>query len=96
MGLVPKKKRWAFRPLRLAQSLIVADLSARCFPFGAGPRACIGGQLAIMQAVSTLAAVLARFDIAFQRRSADLTDVDLRPGISLWPKQPLLVQVSAI
>lgn len=82
-----------FDPSRFAQSAAATRRGYVYLPFGAGPRACIGAQLAAAQAVSVLAAILSRFDVEFLRVSADLADGDLRPGISLWPKQPLEVRL---
>jgi enediyne biosynthesis protein E7 len=63
-------------------------------PFGAGPRACVGMQLATMQAISILAPLIGQLDFTFQHPSAELTDKDLRAGISLWPKRPMMVALA--
>jgi cytochrome P450 len=98
-GLHRTERYWPdadrFLPSRFEASAVASRRSYTYLPFGAGPRACIGAQLASMQAVSILAAVLARFDLEFLRDPTDLSDGDLRPGISLWPKRPLMARVVA-
>lgn len=98
-GLHRSERYWPgadqFRPERFEGAAVAARRSYTYLPFGAGPRACIGAQLASMQAVSILAAVLSRFTIEFEREATDLSDAGLRPGISLWPKRPLMARVLA-
>jgi len=52
------------------------------FPFGAGPQACIGGQMALAEAQLVLAAVVAQFDVDIDARRLD----DLRPAGVLQPR----------
>lgn len=59
------------------------------FPFGSGPRVCIGRQLALTEAQFTLAHVLQRYEVEL------LTDdLSLRPGVTLRPDGPLRARVS--
>ena len=58
-------------------------------PFGAGAHACVGAQLAMVEAVLGLTVLLQRF-----RLSADLTEPPLDVGIVLRPAGPLPVRVS--
>lgn len=52
------------------------------FPFGAGPHACIGGQLALTEAQLVLATLMAEFDVEVPE---DVID-DLRPAGVLQPR----------
>ncbi|RJK94268.1 cytochrome P450 [Vallicoccus soli] len=79
-------------PLRFDPSRFEAALPGghRCawFPFGAGPRACVGMQLALAEAVLALATLLRRY-----RLSTHLDAVPLVAGIALRPDGPLPVRV---
>ena len=59
------------------------------FPFGVGPHACIGGQLAVLETTMVLATVLQAY-----RLDTDLEAVPLVPGISLRPAAPVPVRVA--
>jgi cytochrome P450 len=52
------------------------------FPFGAGPQACIGGQMALAEAQLVLAAIVAQFDVDIDSRTFE----DLRPAGVLQPR----------
>jgi cytochrome P450 len=52
------------------------------FPFGAGPQACIGGQMPLAEAQLVLAAIVAQFDFDIDARRLD----DLRPAGVLQPR----------
>jgi cytochrome P450 len=54
------------------------------FPFGAGPRACIGRQLAIVEAKLILATLFAEWDVAV---TAD--DLPRRAAITMQPTEPV-------
>jgi cytochrome P450 len=72
----------AFRPERWDHDL--ARRLPRCayFPFGDGPRVCIGSQFAIMEAVLILATVASRFRLAL----APGQTLALLPSITLRPR----------
>jgi len=53
------------------------------FPFGAGPHACIGGQLALTEARLVLAALISKYDFDVDDGAID----DLRPAGVLQPRE---------
>jgi cytochrome P450 len=58
------------------------------FPFGAGPHACVGMQLAMLEAPLVLATILQEF-----RLTTDLRSIPLKAAISLHPATPLPVRL---
>jgi cytochrome P450 len=62
------------------------------FPFGAGPQACIGGQMALAEAQLVLAAIVARFDLDIDARRLD----DLRPAGVLQPRDGMPATVTPV
>jgi len=94
--VVHRDPRWfeaadEFRPQRWQDDL--ARRLPRCayFPFGDGPRICIGAGFAMLEAVLALAAIAQRFRLTL---AADQT-IALAPSITLRPKYGLkaIVQV---
>lgn len=57
------------------------------FPFGAGPRSCIGQGLATMEGILVLAAVAARW------QASAVTAIDCDPRATLRPKAPVLMRL---
>ena len=85
--VVHRDARWfddpeAFKPERWDNDL--ARRLPRCayFPFGDGPRVCIGNQFAIMEAVLVLATVAQRYRLAL----APGFQLELLPSVTLRPK----------
>jgi len=60
------------------------------FPFGAGPHACVGMQLALLEAPLVLATILQSF-----RVQTDLSAIPLLPAISLRPAAPLPLRLES-
>jgi cytochrome P450 len=69
-----------FRPSRWGE--IEPSRTDAYFPFGAGPHACIGGQLALTEAQLVLASLLTEFEFDVESKSID----DLRAAGVLQPK----------
>ncbi|HZY40839.1 MAG TPA: cytochrome P450, partial [Anaerolineae bacterium] len=53
------------------------------FPFGGGPRGCIGSSLALLEAVLLLAAIAQQYQLALAPES----QIDLWPSLTLHPRQ---------
>lgn len=85
--------RWpdpkAFLPERFLRR---ADGGCDFQPFGVGPRACIGGRFAMIEAVVVLATVLSRFDFEL----VDSQDIDPVWRGTLRPSRPIRAMVSSI
>jgi len=61
------------------------------FPFGAGPRACIGNYFAMMEIVLLLATIGQRFRFSMEEDET----VDVFPAMSLRPAKPIRVRIHA-
>jgi cytochrome P450 len=86
--------RYWERPLEFEPDRFLPEASAQrakfaYFPFGSGPRQCIGAGLASMEAPLITAALVRRFDFEL----AEGTRVELAPRISLRPKGSLRMRV---
>lgn len=75
-----------FSPERFSAEQVATRPRCAFIPFGAGPRACIGAQFAMMEIKLALAMMLraVRFSLAPGRPVAFMAKVTLRPRYGLW------------
>lgn len=79
-----------FEPLRFADEARRSRPKYAYFPFGGGPRVCIGQGLAMLEGVLVLASIAQRFRLALV---PDQRIVPV-PGITLRPAQGMLMQLT--
>ena len=80
-----------FKPDRWSEDFVNGLPKYAYFPFGGGPRICIGNQFAMMEIVLLMATIGQRF--RFSR--AHEHEVELLPAMSLRPKEGIEVLVEA-
>lgn len=95
--VVHRSARYWERPLEFDPDRFLPAASAArpkfaYFPFGSGPRMCIGASVAAMEAPLIVAALLQRFDFTMPRGMT----VALSPRISLRPKGMVPMQLRAL
>lgn len=74
-----------FEPLRFTFEREAARHRYAWFPFGGGPRACIGGHLAWLESLTALSALLAAFRVETSRQQVLLLPrVTLQPAAPMW------------
>jgi cytochrome P450 len=81
----------AFEPARFTAEREAARHPYAYFPFGGGPRACIGSNFAMLEAVIAVAALLQRFQI---RSELDAVPLDT-DGITLRPRGAVPILLTA-
>jgi cytochrome P450 len=92
--VIQRDPRWfadpsAFRPERWGEGSVSRLPRYAYFPFGGGPRLCIGNYFATMEAVLILATVARRFRL----RLVPGREVEVLPALSLRPKSGVLVKL---
>jgi cytochrome P450 len=92
--LVHHDARWfddpeAFRPERWDNDLIKRLPRCAYFPFGDGPRVCIGNHFAMMEAVLILATIAQRYRLKVEPGQT----LEFLPSITLRPKQSLRMRL---
>lgn len=80
----------AFKPERWEDGLAKRLPKFAYYPFGGGPRVCIGNQFALMEAVLVLATIARRFSL----RTVDRAHVEPFPSVTLRFKRGLRMRVS--
>jgi cytochrome P450 len=79
----------AFRPERWAAGLARRLPKYAYYPFGGGPRVCLGNTFAMMEAVLVLASLCRRW--RFEKTSTD--PATFRPRMTLAPAKPVLLRL---
>ena len=92
--VVQRDERWFERPEEFRPSRWEGDWQSRIpkyayFPFGGGPRVCIGNTFAMQEAVLVLAMIVDRFEL----QPVTQPPVGLQPAVTLRPAVPVLMQV---
>ena len=92
----PPRPRWfddpeAFRPERWDNDLIKRLPRCAYFPFGDGPRICIGNHFAMMEAVLILATIAQRYRLEVEPGQT----LELLPSITLRPRRPIQMRLRA-
>ena len=80
-----------FQPERWAGDALRRLPRFAYFPFGGGPRICIGNRFAMMEATLILAVLAQRFSFA----TTPETKLDLLPSATLRPRSPVRLQITA-
>jgi Cytochrome P450 len=76
-----RPERWGADASRAADSY---------FPFGSGPRSCVGRQLALIEAQFALAGILSRYDVEVL-----VDEFDFRPAVTLQPTGDVPARLTA-
>jgi cytochrome P450 len=93
--VVHRDARWfaepeRFRPERWLDGSTAGLHRYAYFPFGGGPRVCIGNHFAMLEAVVVLATLVDRLDLA----ALPSTRLDLEPAVTLRPTGPVELAVT--
>jgi len=88
--IVQRDPRWFTDPLRFDPDRWTGDLAQRLpkyayFPFGGGPRVCIGNTFAMFEATLILAMMAQRCTLELVTRAP----VDVLPAVTLRPARPI-------
>jgi cytochrome P450 len=94
--VVQRDRRWfeepeAFRPERWAKDLAQQLPRFAYFPFGGGPRQCIGNSFALMEAILILAAIVQRFRLSLLPGQR----ITPTPYVTLRPEPGIRVRLAA-
>jgi len=94
--LVHRDARWfedpeSFRPERWDHDLIKRLPRCAYFPFGDGPRICIGNHFAMMEAVLILATIGRRYRLTIEPGQV----LELLPSVTLRPRHGLRMRIKA-
>ncbi len=79
-----------FKPERWAAEQIKRLPRFAYFPFGGGPRSCVGESFAMMELCLVVATIASRFHFTLIKEQA----VELLPSITLHPKEGIWVQLN--
>jgi cytochrome P450 len=92
--VVHRDPRWFDRPLEFQPDRWTAEFLAGLpkyayFPFGGGPRVCIGNSFAMFEATLVLALIAQRFSVELVQPGP----VRVRPAVTLRPRDPIEVRL---
>lgn len=92
--LVHRDGRWfdepeAFKPERWDNDLVKRLPRCAYFPFGDGPRICIGNHFAMMEAVLLLATIAQRYRLEIEPGQT----LELLPSVTLRPRRPIFMRL---
>ncbi len=95
--VVQRDPRWYERPLEFDPDRWLPERAANLpkyayFPFGGGPRVCIGNTFAMFEATLILATIAQRFHL----EPIDDGPVRIQPAITLRPAGPISLRLSAV
>jgi len=74
-----------FKPERFNPSINKKEYSNQYYPFGAGPRMCVGNNFAMFEMILTIAEIVKKY-----RVTTPLEKIEINPLITLKPKEVLL------
>jgi cytochrome P450 len=94
--VVHRDARWfdephLFRPERWREETASRLPKFAYFPFGGGPRQCIGNSFALIEAVLVLATIARRFRLSLTQDG----EVELLPAMSLRPKRGVQLKIES-
>lgn len=78
-----------FNPERFSPDRVKEQKKYTYFPFGGGPRLCIGNNFALMEMQVVLASIMQRYSMQLK----DTTPIELDPLITLRPKQNVYLKL---
>lgn len=93
-GVHHDAKHWdnpeEFRPSRFEKDKLKQIKPYTYFPFGGGPRLCIGQQFAMMELQLVVYTLLKKFDFTLEEQAP----VKIKPGVTLRPKSGIKMKIS--
>jgi cytochrome P450 len=94
--ILHRDPRWFADPLRFDPDRWADGLASRLpkyayFPFGGGPRVCIGNTFAMFEATLVLAMMAERFSLELINEKP----IRIQPAVTLRPAEPIMMQVKA-
>jgi cytochrome P450 len=105
--IVHRDERWYDEPLRFHPDRWADGLANRLpkyayFPFGGGPRVCIGNMFAMLEATLILAMIVQRFELELvspdpaAATRENLYPITMHPAVTLRPGEPIKVRLTEI
>lgn len=82
-----------FDPSRFESALAKSRPRFAYIPFGAGPRLCIGNQVAVVESLAVIAALVQRFRFSLARASAV---PQMKASVTLQPKEGMWLRIQSL